>query len=202
MLRYQSLTKNFSKKILNLDHRNYHHEQMRNFLKQLPRPCDVFISHRGIDTKRTISGLLYNHLVSLGLNPFLNSKNMKPGDRLFDKINDAVRHCKVGVAVLSPRYCESYFCLHELALMMENRKKVIPIFCDVKPSQLQVKDDGSHPVKELRRFQWAIEEAKYTVGVTFDTLGGDFSEFLTMTTDAVMKNLLEIEEEDRYKRNM
>ncbi|GLT60412.1 hypothetical protein SLA2020_331790 [Shorea laevis] len=202
MLRCQSLTKNFSTKILNLEHRNYHHQKMRNFLEQLHRPCDIFISHRGIDTKRTISGLLYNHLVRLGLNPFLDSKNMKPGDRLFDKINDAVRHCKVGVAVLSPRYCESYFCLHELALMMENRKKVIPIFCDVKRSQLHVKDDGSHPVKELKRFQWAIEEAKYTVGLTFDTLGGDFSEFLKMTTDAVMKNLVEIEEEDGYKRNM
>ncbi|GLT60410.1 hypothetical protein SLA2020_331770 [Shorea laevis] len=202
MLRCQSLTKNFSTKIFNLDHRNYHHQHMRNFLKQLPHPCDVFISHRGIDTKRTISGLLYNRLVSLGLNPFLDSKNMKPGDRLFDEINDAVRHCKVGVAVLSPRYCESYFCLHELALMMENRKKVIPIFCDVKPSLLQVKDDGSHPVKELKRFQWAIAEAKYTVGLTFDTLGGDFSELLTKTTDAVMKNLQEIEEEDGYKRNM
>ncbi|GLT67755.1 hypothetical protein SLA2020_400410 [Shorea laevis] len=173
---------------------------MRNFPKQLHRPCDVFINHRGIDTKRTISGLLYNHLVRLGLNPFLDSKNMKPGDRLFDKINDSVRHCKVGVAVFSPRYCESYFCLHELALMMETRKKVIPIFYDVKPSQLQVKDDGSRPVEVLKRFQWAIQEAKYTVGLTFDTLAGDLSEFLTITTDAVIKNLLEIEEEEEYKR--
>ncbi|GKU98553.1 hypothetical protein SLEP1_g11545 [Rubroshorea leprosula] len=169
---------------------------MKIFPKQLNRPYEVFINHRGIDTKKTMTGLLYNHLVRHGLNPFLDSKNMKPGDRLFDKINDAVRHCKVGVAVLSPRYCESYFCLHELALMMETRKKVIPIFYDVKPSQLQVKDDGSRPVEELKRFQWALEEAKYTVGLTFDTLAGDLSEFLTITTDAVMKNLLEIEEKE------
>ncbi|GKU98544.1 hypothetical protein SLEP1_g11536 [Rubroshorea leprosula] len=200
MLRCWSLRKNFSRKILNLDP-HHHQQQIRNIPKQLHRPCDVFISHRGIDTKRSISGLLYNHLVRLGLKPFLDSKSMKPGDRLFDKINDAVRHCKVGVAVFSPHYCESYFCLHELALMMETRKKVIPIFCDVKPSQLQVNEDGSRRVEELKRFQWAVEEAKYTVGLTFDTLGGDFSKFLTITTEAVMNSLLEIEEEEEDKRN-
>ncbi|GLT67756.1 hypothetical protein SLA2020_400420 [Shorea laevis] len=198
MIRCHQLIKNFSSKILELDFHHRHNQRMKIFPKQLNRPYDVFINHRGIDTKKTMTGLLYNHLVRLGLNPFLDSKNMKPGDRLFDKINDAVRHCKVGVAVLSPRYCESYFCLHELALMMETRKRVIPIFYDVKPSQLQVKDDGSRPVEELKRFQWALEEAKYTVGLTFDTLGGDLSEFLTITTDAVTKNLLEIEEEEEY----
>ncbi|GLT58411.1 hypothetical protein SLA2020_313050 [Shorea laevis] len=92
---------------------------------------------------------------------------MKPGDRLFDKIEDAVRHCKVGVAVLSPHYCESYFCLHELALMTETRKRVIPIFCDVKPSQLQVKDSVSPAVNELQRFSWALEETKHTVGIAY-----------------------------------
>jgi hypothetical protein len=28
-------------------------------------------------------------------------------------------------------------------------------------------DDGTHPVKELQRFSSALEEAKYTVGLTF-----------------------------------
>ncbi|TXG47341.1 hypothetical protein EZV62_026635 [Acer yangbiense] len=159
------------------------------------RPCDVFINHRGTDTKRTIAGLLYDHLFRMRLNPFLDSKNMKPGDRLFDKIDAAIKHSTIGVAVFSPRYCESYFCLHELALIMESKKKVIPIFYDVKPSQLQVKDDGTCSSKELQRFARALEEAKYTVGLTFDSLNGDWSEFLTTATDAVIKNLIEEEQE-------
>lgn len=97
---------------------------------------------------------------------------MKPGDRLFDKIDTAIKHCKLGVAVFSPRYCESYFCLHELALIMESSKKVIPIFYDVKPSQLQVPDNGTCSRKELQRFSRALEEAKYTVGLTFDSING------------------------------
>lgn len=103
---------------------------------------------------------------------FLDSMNMKPGDRLFDHIDRAILGCKVGVAVFSPRYCDSYFCLHELALLMESNKRVVPIFYDVKPSQLVVKDNGTRSPKELQRFSLALEEAKNTVGLTFDSLNG------------------------------
>ncbi|GMY37284.1 TIR-only protein-like [Fagus crenata] len=182
----QVLVKTISRKIL----------QNQNQIRTISRSCDVFINHRGIDTKRTVAGLLYNHLSeSMRLKPFLDSKNMKPGDKLFDKIDTAIRSCKLGVAVFSPRYCESYFCLHELALIMESKKKVIPIFCDVKPSQLRVKDYGICPAKELQRFTWALEEAKFTVGLTFDTSKGDWSDFLKKASDAVLKNLVEVERE-------
>ena len=141
-------------------------------------PCDVFINHRGIDTKRTIAGLLFQHLSSLGFNPFLDSKSMRPGDKLFEKIDPAIRSCRVGVAVFSKKYCESHFCLHELALMMECKKKVVPIFCDVKPSELRIKNNGNSSNKELERYQRALEEAKNTVGLTFDTLKGSVTIFL------------------------
>ncbi|GFQ02535.1 hypothetical protein PHJA_002397500 [Phtheirospermum japonicum] len=156
----------------------------------------MFINHRGVDTKRNVSGLLYYHLRGLGLRPFLDSKSMKPGDKLFDKIDVAIRECKVGVAVLSPMYCDSYFCLHELSLMTELKKRVVPIFCDVKPSDLRVKDDGSRPPEDIAKFRLALEEAKLTVGLTFDTRGGDWVEFLANATDVVIKNLIEVEEEE------
>jgi hypothetical protein len=55
---------------------------------------------------------------------------------------------------------------------MESKKKVIPIFCDIKPSQLRVVNDGKCPMEDIRRCRWALEEAKYTVGLTFDSLKG------------------------------
>ncbi|RHN75152.1 putative TIR domain-containing protein [Medicago truncatula] len=79
---------------------------------------------------------------------------------------------KIGVAVFSPRYCESYFCLHELALLTALKKKVIPIFCDVKPSQLRVVKNAKWSEEELRRFRWALDEAKNTVGLTFNSSKG------------------------------
>lgn len=154
---------------MNLQRQVFRQNRLRN---RAIKPCDVFINHRGIDTKRKVVTLLYDHLSRRNLRPFLDNKNMKPGDKLFDNINRAIRNCKVGVAVFSPTYCQSYFCLHELALMMETKKKVIPIFCDIKPSQLLVIDDGKCSANELRRFSWALEEAKFTVGLTFDSLKG------------------------------
>lgn len=154
---------------MNLQRQVFRQNRLRN---RAIKPCDVFINHRGIDTKRKVVTLLYDHLSRRNLRPFLDNKNMKPGDKLFDNINRAIRDCKVGVAVFSPTYCQSYFCLHELALMMETKKKVIPIFCDIKPSQLLVIDDGKCSANELRRFSWALEEAKFTVGLTFDSLKG------------------------------
>ena len=142
--------------------------------KRVIKPCEVFINHRGVDTKRTVATLLYDQLSWLNIRPFLDNKTMKPGDKLFDKIDSAIECCKVGVTVFSPRYCESYFCLHELALIVESKKKVIPIFCDVKPSQLRVaqNEKGEFSDEEIKRFERALEEAKNTVGLTFDSTKG------------------------------
>ncbi|XP_057797472.1 probable 2' cyclic ADP-D-ribose synthase BdTIR [Salvia miltiorrhiza] len=169
--------------------------QLRRGRGSQEAPCDVFINHRGVDTKRNVAGLLYYHLLGLRLRPFLDSKSMKPGEKLSEKIPAAIQGCKVGVAVFSPMYCDSYFCLHELSLMVEREKRVVPIFCDVKPSELRVKDDGSCPGSELHRFRSALEDAKCTVGLTFDTIRGDWSEFLESAGDTVIKNLIEVDEE-------
>lgn len=134
-------------------------------------PCDVFINHRGIDTKKNVAGLIYDELVRMKLRPFLDSKSMKPGDKLFDKIDSGIRNCRLGIAVFSPTYCESYFCLHELSLIMDCKKRVIPIFVDVKPSELLVKN-GVCPPREVERFNLALQEAKFTVGLTFDSIHG------------------------------
>ncbi|KAK9051729.1 hypothetical protein SSX86_028357 [Deinandra increscens subsp. villosa] len=160
-------------------------------------PCDIFINHRGIDTKKNVAGLLFDHLTRLRLRPFLDSKNMKPGDKLFDKIDNAINGCKVGVAVFSPRYCQSYFCLHELTRIVEARKKVIPIFCDVKPSELTVKNIWRSPKHEIDRFESALEDAKYTVGLTFDSSNGDWPEFLMTATEAIIQNMIEVEQEEQ-----
>ena len=167
----QTLSKNITLQVLRRCSRNQIHN-LAAIPDQFPTDCDVFINHRGIDTKKTVAGLLYYHLSRLGLRPFLDSKNMKAGDKLFDNIDMAIHNCKVGVAVFSPHYCDSYFCLHELALLMESRKRVIPIFCNVKPSELRVKDTRNCPANELQRFNRALQESKYTVGLNFDSSKG------------------------------
>ncbi|XP_059442116.1 probable 2' cyclic ADP-D-ribose synthase BdTIR [Corylus avellana] len=176
------------------------HHSRTQLIKRAIKPCEVFINHRGIDTKKTIATLLYDYLHRFNLRPFLDNKTMKPGDKLFEKIDGAIQGCKIGVAVFSPNYCKSYFCLHELALFMESKKKVIPIFCDIKPSQLSVPSNGVFSENELRRFRWALEEAKHTVGLTFDSFKGNITDVVTSASEIVIESLIELENEEHMKR--
>ncbi|GMH05422.1 hypothetical protein Nepgr_007262 [Nepenthes gracilis] len=136
--------------------------------KEPGRPYDVFINHRGVDTKKKIVGLLANQLIDVGLTVFVDSKSMKAGDNLVDKIENGIRDCKVGVVVFSRRYCESRACLRELALMVDCKKKIIPIFWDVEPSELRLEDNGDFTAAEVQRFRGALREARRTIGLTFD----------------------------------
>ncbi|RDX85359.1 TMV resistance protein N [Mucuna pruriens] len=167
--------------------------------RRVVEPCDVFLNHRCMDTKKTVATLLYDHLRRHGFRPFLDNKNMKPGDKLFDKINRAVMECKIGVAVLSPHYTDSYFCLHELALLLACNKKLIPIFCDVKPSQLRVVNNPKWSHDELRRFRWALDEVKSTVGLTFNSSKGNLSEIVNSASDIIIGSMIELENEERMQ---
>ncbi|XP_068645010.1 probable 2' cyclic ADP-D-ribose synthase BdTIR [Aristolochia californica] len=164
------------------------------------RPWDVFINHRGVDTKRTIASLLYDRLIQLNLRPFLDNRSMEAGDKLVQSIASAIRNSKVGVAIFSPRYRESYFCLQELALMVEAKKKVIPIFFDVEPSDLRVVGCAGCPPREMLRFRRALEEASYTVGLTFDSSSGNWSDLVRTASDIILKNLKEEENKETYIR--
>ncbi|XP_058068866.1 probable 2' cyclic ADP-D-ribose synthase BdTIR [Magnolia sinica] len=159
----------------------------------LARPCDVFINHHGVDTERTVAGLLYHRLSQLNLNPFLHSKSMQPSNKPFESISSAIRKCKVGVVVFSPRYCNSYLCLQELALLVDMKKKLIPIFCDIKPSELHVMSYDKSTPKELLRFRNALTEARYTVGFVFDSQSGNWSDLVTSASDIIVKILSEEE---------
>ncbi|XP_074566369.1 putative 2' cyclic ADP-D-ribose synthase BdTIR [Curcuma longa] len=162
----------------------------RSSSKQCAAGVDVFLSHRGADTRSSVAGLLYDRLVQMNVRPFLDNRSMVPGEKLYESIDAGIRQCRVGVAIFSRRYCDSVFCLHELAMMVEANKKLIPVFCDVKPSELVVRGDITvHSPEDLRRYNRAIQEAKLTVGLNFDTKNGNWSELLSRTAKIVLKCL-------------
>ncbi|XP_010545896.1 PREDICTED: toll/interleukin-1 receptor-like protein [Tarenaya hassleriana] len=175
--------------------RNNH---LLNHIETKPKDLfDVFINHRGTDTKRNIACLLYDNLSRRNLRPFLDNKSLKPGDKLFDHIDRAIVSSKVSVAIFSPNYGQSYSCLHELALMMESKKRVIPIFYDIKPSQLDILIDRDRCSEEvIERFRWALDEARHTIGLTFDSMKGNLSEIVTVASDIVVERLMELEVEE------
>jgi len=140
---------------------------------------DVFINHRGVDTKHNVARLLYDRLLQLSggrVRSFLDNKSMRPGDRLGASIDEGIRQCKVAVAIFSKRYFDSDYCLHELASIVEARKVIVPIFYGIKPSELilpqAVVDCDAYTPRDIERFRLALREAKYTVGLACDPATG------------------------------
>lgn len=76
---------------------NGHRSHQTDTLALVSNPCDVFINHRGIDTKRNMASLLYHYLSRLNVRPFLDKNTMKPGDNLLERIENAIKDCKVYV---------------------------------------------------------------------------------------------------------
>lgn len=142
-----------------------------------PPPYDVFINHRGADTRHTVARLLHDRLLQASggrVRTFLDSVSMRPGDRLVERINQGMGQCKVAVAIFSERYLDSEFCLHELAALVEARKAIVPIFYGVKPSALVLPQAvvDAHAPRDVQRLRAALRQAKYTVGLAYDPATG------------------------------
>jgi hypothetical protein len=91
---------------------------------------DVFINHRGPDCKKTFATDLYNRLCKHPLRVFLDVEELQEGDGLTSQIVGTIQRASVHIAIFSPRYAESSWCL-------ESRATIIPVFYGVQPSELR-----------------------------------------------------------------
>eukprot|EP00253_Pinus_taeda_P020195 PITA_20195 len=98
---------------------------------------DVFISHRGPDTKKTFASHLYNRLCLHGLRVFLDQPELQRGDDFSVQIEHAIRSASVHVAIFSQGYADSTWCLDELLQMLNTKAPIIPVFYHVKPDELR-----------------------------------------------------------------
>lgn len=62
------------------------------------------------------------------------------GDTLSSQIQDAIKTASVHVAIFSPHYAESRWCLEELHLMVQSGKPIIPVFYKIEPGELKRTD--------------------------------------------------------------
>eukprot|EP00253_Pinus_taeda_P034368 PITA_34368 len=101
----------------------------------------VFLNHRGPDVKKTFVSHLYNGLTAHGLQVFLDKEEMQKGEKITDEIDGAIRAASIHLAIFSPNYCQSPWCLNELLLILEMKLKkgstILPIFFHVKPTELR-----------------------------------------------------------------
>jgi hypothetical protein len=103
---------------------------------------DVFLNHRGPDLKKTFVSHLAAALRRAGREPFLDAKSLVKGQHAWKAINEALIGVHVHVAIFSPRYAESKYCLNELCDMVESKKPLIPVFYNVEPENLRWIEGG------------------------------------------------------------
>ncbi|KAG0568470.1 hypothetical protein KC19_6G021500 [Ceratodon purpureus] len=104
---------------------------------------DVFISHRGPDTKSGFVGFLYKDLVAAGLQPFLDCKSIDIGDDSWDCIEHAIKRTPLALVVFSESFAQSEWCLRELHVMLHTPSvKVLPVFYNVRPSEVRFPESG------------------------------------------------------------
>lgn len=87
---------------------------------------------------------------------FLDKEEMQQGEELTSQIEAAIATASVHVAILSPAYAESKWCLDELVSMVNSGKPIIPVFYGIKPADLRRRTraiDGMF-AKILRIVQW------------------------------------------------
>eukprot|EP00253_Pinus_taeda_P002727 PITA_02727 len=97
----------------------------------------VFLNHRGPDVKEGLATDIYNGLKKLGLSVFLDQPELQRGEKLKPQIEGAIRTASVHVAIFSPNYAQSRWCLDELVQMLESGSTIIPVFYKVEPADLR-----------------------------------------------------------------
>ncbi|XP_057871401.2 disease resistance protein Roq1-like [Cryptomeria japonica] len=166
------------------------------------RAYDVFINHRGIDTKRTIASTIYHTLDCMGLRVFLDKEELQLGDFLPATINYAMRSASLHIAIFSKKYAQSPWCLAELSFMLKTGTKIIPIFYDVQPRDLrwvgrggsiyassfaQHEKSGRYSSLQLDQWKSALHNVSFYCGWELNKLNNDEGRLLKNIVNVVLE---------------
>ncbi|CAN0928055.1 Disease resistance protein RPV1, partial [Linum grandiflorum] len=102
-----------------------------------PAEYDVFLSFRGDDVRGKFVDHLHSGLKWLGVNAFMDDKELSRGEFIEKSILIAIERSKISVVVLSPKFADSQWCLDELVKIVRCVKKgghvTMPVFFHVSP---------------------------------------------------------------------
>ncbi|KAH9303673.1 hypothetical protein KI387_008077 [Taxus chinensis] len=163
----------------------------------------VFINHRGPDVKNTLASLIHRELNKFGLRVFLDKQELQTGYLLTPAITEAITSASVHIAIFSPRYAESAWCLNELLCMLDcHGAKIIPIFYDIRPSHLRHIDNGPYAaafrkhrengrveISVVEKWVNALDKVAEISGLEVRKDDDDLGEFLDRVVDVVWKEV-------------
>jgi hypothetical protein len=104
----------------------------------------VFVSFRSPDTRCNFTCHLYGALQRKRILTFMN--DYKIGETILPKLFHAIEDSQVFIVVFSKNYAASYYCLLELAYILQCSvlygKRILPVFYDVDPSEVRKQSGG------------------------------------------------------------
>ncbi|GLJ14389.1 hypothetical protein SUGI_0232460 [Cryptomeria japonica] len=162
--------------------------------------CDAFINC-GSDVKDTLAFALKVSLEEKGFSTFLDDQELQAGDLIKPVIDKAMYSSKVQIAIFSPGYAHSPWCLHELVNMLQTKALFIPVFCDVKPSEIRYPRKGVYAAafakhekkeffsdQEIRRWEAALHYSSIISGYKFSTSNDNVEKLCLKIAFAVQQN--------------
>ena len=148
---------------------------------------NVFVNHRGPDTKLNFVAHLEDEFKRHGLTAWVDRNSLVKGEKNWYSIKTAIEKIRVHVAIFSPGYTQSVWCLNELLHMIECQHEprspvLLPIFYNVEPEHLrrpelfepfriglQKHKDRGHCVAN---WEAALREAADLSGISLQTMAG------------------------------
>jgi Tol biopolymer transport system component len=147
-------------------------------MRKLSHP-DVFISHASED-KGAVARPLAEHLRDLGVSVWFDEFELKIGDPLREKIDDGLRHSRVGVVILSQSFFSKNWPKRELdgltvRQIAGERNVILPVWHDVGPSDVE---SYSLPLANLvaAKSSDGVEAVAQQIVDVLDGLAGDAPE--------------------------
>ncbi|KAK2631352.1 hypothetical protein EUGRSUZ_L03036 [Eucalyptus grandis] len=133
---------------------------------------DVFLSFRGKDTRNNFVDHLYKGLDRVGLHVFRDDDEVHEGEKINDKLFQAIENSEISIPILSENYASSKWCLQELVQMIECMNKarhvVLPIFYWVEPTNVRhqkgrfgegfARLSGEYSEKEVEKWKQVLQD--------------------------------------------
>eukprot|EP00253_Pinus_taeda_P005776 PITA_05776 len=163
----------------------------------------IFINHRGCDVKKTFAGYLYLRLTKThGLRVFLDQPELEAGKRILSQIKQAIEVASIQIAIFSENYANSKWCLDELRLMVDSGATILPVFYNIRPSDLRWVDaaqdgpyaqallkheeKGRYDPRRIQGWREALSQVSDISGFELEACNGDEADLLEKVVERVL----------------
>ncbi|KAI6705798.1 hypothetical protein NL676_008760 [Syzygium grande] len=134
----------------------------------------VFLSFRGTDIRNNFLGHLYTALDLKGIYTYVDSEELRKGERITPALMKAIEESRIAIIVFSEDYASSPWCLEEVAKIMECKEQrdlmVFPVFYKVEPREVRTPRESYREamVKHELKFGKDSEKVKRWKKALFD----------------------------------